>query len=155
MTKGTVYQIGVDGLTGDDSGKIELASIFTSTCTTTAPIAITAPANAAVSASVAVTAASASGTTVDFYLDGELQATDTSPLRLDLDTTRSTNASHTLLAKAYAGSTLLGSSLPRTAQAANTITHDTDEFEPNNSSPMPCPSRLAPPAMAASAARRM
>lgn len=91
---------------------------------------------------------------MDFYLDGELQATDTSPLRLDLDTTRSTNASHTLLAKAYAGSTLLGSSLPRTAQAANTITHDTDEFEPNNSSPMPCPSRFAPPAMAASAARR-
>src|SRR5206468_7946989 len=74
----------------------------------TAPPAtsITSPANGAtVSGTTAVTASASDNvgvTKVEFYLDGALQATDTtSPYSWSWNTTTATNAAHTLTSTAY------------------------------------------------------
>jgi beta-lactamase superfamily II metal-dependent hydrolase len=83
---------------------------------TTAPTtSITAPTEgAAVSATTTVTASASDNvgvTKVEFYLDGALTSTDTtSPYSWSWNTTTSTNASHTLMSKAYDAAANVGSS---------------------------------------------
>lgn len=83
---------------------------------TTAPtVSITAPANGAtVSATISVTANAGDNvgvTKVEFYLDGALQSTDTSsPYAWSWNTTTATNATHSLVAKAYDAANNIGTS---------------------------------------------
>src|SRR5205085_2355856 len=64
------------------------------------------------SGTLAATATYANGVTkVEFYVDGALAGTDTSsPYSMTLDSTTLTNASHTLLVKAYDPSSNIGQS---------------------------------------------
>src|SRR5207244_9232104 len=83
--------------------------------TTAPPTSITAPANGAtVSGTFSVTASASDNvgvTKVEFYLDGALNATDTtSPYACSWNTTTATNAAHTLTSTAYDAAGNTGSS---------------------------------------------
>src|SRR5438477_3170846 len=87
-------------------------------------MSITAPANGAiVSGTTAITASASDNvgvTKVEFYLDGALQATDTtSPYSWSWDTTASTNASHTLTSVAYDAANNSGTSAAVTVTVNN------------------------------------
>ena len=92
---------------------------------TTAPTAsITAPANGAtVSGTTSVTANASDNvgvSRVDFLLDGAVQASDTSsPYAWSWNTTASSNASHTLVAKAYDAANNVGTSSTITVTVSN------------------------------------
>ena len=82
---------------------------------TTAPtVSITAPSSGAtVSGTVSFTASASDNvgvSKVEFYVDGSLKSTDTSsPYSYSWDTTAASNASHTLMAKAYDAANNTGS----------------------------------------------
>ncbi|HUP59461.1 MAG TPA: S8 family serine peptidase [Thermoanaerobaculia bacterium] len=96
-----------------------------STGDTTAPTtSITSPAaGATVSGTVLVTASASDNvgvTKVEFYLDGVLQASDTSsPYEWSWDTTTATNASHSLSSKAYDAAGNVGSSASVSVTVSN------------------------------------
>lgn len=78
-------------------------------------------------------------TKVDLYVDGSLFATDTSsPYSFFWDTTKVTNASHTLLAKAYDGTGNVGTSATITVTVNNVAPSPTPSSSPI-SSPTPAP----------------
>jgi hypothetical protein len=100
-------------------------SVATTTPDTTPPTtSITAPANGAtVSGTVSVTASASDNvgvSKVEFYLDGALKSTDTtSPYAWSWDTTTATNASHTLVSKAYDAAGNIGTSATITVTVNN------------------------------------
>ncbi len=100
-------------------------SVATSTPDTTPPTtSITAPANGATVSGTTTVSASASDnvgvTRVEFYLDGALKSTDTtSPYSWSWDTTTATNASHTLVSKAYDAAGNVGTSATITVTVNN------------------------------------
>jgi len=90
-------------------------------------VSITAPLNGAtVSGTVSVTATASDNvgvTKVEFYLDGALQSTDTtSPYAWSWDTTSTTNASHSLTAKAYDAALNVGTSTAVSVTVNNVAT---------------------------------
>ena len=92
--------------------------------TTPPTTSITAPANGAtVSATVSVTASATDNvgvTRVEFYLDGTLKSTSTtSPYTWSWDTTTATNASHSLVSKAYDAAGNVGTSATITVTVSN------------------------------------
>jgi subtilase family serine protease len=99
--------------------------VATSVADTTPPTtSITAPANGAtVSATVSVTASASDNvgvTKVEFYLDGTLKSTSTtSPYSWSWDTTTATNASHSLVSKAYDAAGNIGTSSTVTVTVSN------------------------------------
>jgi predicted phage tail protein len=92
---------------------------------TTAPAtSVTAPANGAtVSGTVSVTASATDNvgvTSVEFYLDGALQSTDTTaPYSWSWNTTGATNGGHSLMTKAYDAAGNAGSSAAVSVTVAN------------------------------------
>src|SRR5207244_9060185 len=121
-------------------------SAATTTPDTTPPTtSITAPANGAtVSGTVSVTASASDNvgvSKVEFYLDGALKSTDTtSPYAWSWDTTTATNASHTLVSKAYDAAGNIGTSATITVTvnkvAASQLLGNTG-FENGSASPAP------------------
>lgn len=96
------------------------------TDTTSPTVALTAPASGATVSGVTTltaTAADASGVTkVEFYVDGNLVSTDTSAAySFAWNTTTVSNATHTLLAKAYDPSGNVGSSSAVTVTVKNVV----------------------------------
>lgn len=90
-----------------------------------------------VSNRVAITANVRNATRVEFWVDGQKRASDnSSPFSWGWDTTADANGDHTIIAKAYSGTTLLGSTAARTVTVANTTIVDTcsDPTEPNERS---------------------
>src|SRR5439155_1613669 len=92
--------------------------------TTPPTTAITAPAQGATASattSVAATAAdNVAVTKVEFYLDGVLQATDTtSPYAWSWNTTTAANGGHTLMTEAYDAAGNVGTSTPVTVTVSN------------------------------------
>jgi len=100
-------------------------SVATSTPDTTAPTtSITAPANGATVSGTTTVSASASDnvgvTKVEFYLDGALQSTSTaSPYSWSWNTTTASNASHSLVSKAYDAAGNVGTSATVTVTVNN------------------------------------
>ena len=98
---------------------------------TTAPTtSVTSPTDGAnVSGTVAVTASASDNvgvSRVDFYLDGALAASDsTAPYEWAWDTTKTTNATHTLATKAVDAAGNVGSSANVSVTVNNTTTSDT------------------------------
>jgi hypothetical protein len=92
----------------------------------TAPtVNVTAPVTGATvsgTVDVAATASDASGVSkVEFYLDGALVGTDTAaPFVYTWDTTKATNGSHALMAKAYDAANNIGTDNDTTVTASNT-----------------------------------
>jgi pseudomonalisin len=120
--------------------------VATSTPDTTPPTtSITAPANGAtVSGTTSVTASASDNvgvTKVEFYLDGTLASTDTtSPYSWSWDTTTATNASHSLVTKAYDAAGNIGTSTTVTVTVSNsTVTQllGNPGFENGSTSPAP------------------
>ncbi|MBI4327336.1 MAG: hypothetical protein HY674_19045 [Chloroflexi bacterium] len=102
-----------------------------------AAVALTAPSTGAeVAGTTTVRASSTAATKVGFYVDGLLRFTDTlTPFSWAWNTTLDDNGSHTLTAKAFNSSTLLGTSAARTVTINNaTVPTCNDAGEPNNSS---------------------
>jgi hypothetical protein len=101
-------------------------------------VALTAPlGNASVSGSPTVRASAMGATKVEFWLDGLRQATATSaPFTWTWNTKATANGSRSLTAKAYNGSTLVGTSGATvvTVNNASLPSADIDSFEPNDSS---------------------
>jgi len=103
-------------------------AIATGSGDTTPPTtSITAPANGAtVSGTVSVTASASDNvgvTKVGFYLDGTLKSTSTtSPYSWSWDTTTATNASHSLVSKAYDAAGNVGTSAAVSVTVSNTTT---------------------------------
>ena len=103
-------------------------AIATGSGDTTPPTtSITAPANGATVSGTVSVAASASDnvgvTKVEFYLDGALKSTSTaSPYTWSWDTTTATNASHSLVSKAYDAAGNVGTSSTVTVTVSNTVT---------------------------------
>jgi hypothetical protein len=94
-------------------------------------VSITAPlGGATVSGTTTVTASAADNvgvTKVEFYLDGALQATDTtSPYSWSWATTGATNGSHSLTAKGYDAAGNVGTSAAVTVTVSNTVVAGTD-----------------------------
>ena len=121
-------------------------AIATSTPDTTPPTtSITAPTNGAtVSGTTSVTASASDNvgvTKVEFYLDGTLTSTDTtSPYSWSWDTTTATNASHSLVSKAYDAAGNIGTSSTITVTVSNsTVTQllGNPGFENGSTSPAP------------------
>jgi hypothetical protein len=121
-------------------------TVATSTSDTTPPTtSITAPANGAtVSGTVSVTASASDNvgvSKVEFYLDGALKSTDTtSPYAWSWDTTTVTNASHTLVAKAYDAAGNVGTSATITVTVNNVAASQllgNPGFENGSASPAP------------------
>jgi hypothetical protein len=93
-------------------------------------VAITAPAAGATVSGTTTVAASATDnigvTRVEFYLDGALQATDTtSPYSWSWVTTSTSNGSHSIMAKGYDAAGNVGSS-PSVAVTVNNVVTGTD-----------------------------
>ncbi|HAM36054.1 MAG TPA: hypothetical protein DCP85_09045, partial [Elusimicrobia bacterium] len=130
LSAGTAYYARLRAY--DAAGNVSANSAAVSAATlaapdTTAPTAsITAPtAGAAVSGAVSVSAAAADSvgvTKVEFYVDGNLKATDTSsPYSHSLDTTQLANGSHALLAKAYDAAGNVGQSASVSVTVSNSV----------------------------------
>jgi len=101
-----------------------------------AAVSLAAPAAGATVSGTYTARASASGATkVEFWLDGVRRLTDTSvPYTWAWNTTVGDNGAHQLVAKAYNGATLLGTTPTRTVTVNNTAAPSNDPYEPNNSS---------------------
>jgi hypothetical protein len=111
-------------------------------------VAISAPANnATLSGSTTVQVTAPTATSVAFYLDGLLQITDTSsPFSWNWNTATADAGQHTLTAKAYNNSTLIGTSSAIQVTLNNPNTYvDLDTNEPNNSSLTATPIQLTFP----------
>ncbi|HAM36644.1 MAG TPA: hypothetical protein DCP85_12025 [Elusimicrobia bacterium] len=141
LSAGTVYYARLRAY--DAAGNVSANSAAVSAATlaapdTTAPTAsITAPAaGAAVSGAVSVSATATDSvgvTKVEFYIDGNLKATDTSsPYSYSLDTTQLANGSHALLAKAYDAAGNVGQSAQVSVTVANAVTDATAPSAPAN-----------------------
>src|SRR5204863_4421656 len=80
-------------------------------------------------------------TKVEFYLDGVLKSTDTtSPYSWSWDTTTATNASHTLVSKAYDAAGNIGTSATITVTVNNVAASQllgNPGFENGSTSPAP------------------
>ncbi len=123
------YTVVAYDATGNSSAA-STASVVTVPDTTAPTASVTAPANGAtVSGTVSVTATASDNvavTKVEFYVDGGLASTDTtSPYSYSLDTTALTNATHTLVAKAYDAAGNIGTSSTVTVTVNNDITAPT------------------------------
>ncbi len=115
-----------DNYAGDPTfSYVDDVVVGTSSGDTTPPTtSITAPANnATVSGTVSVTASASDNvgvTKVEFYLDGALKSTaTTSPYSWSWDTTSASNASHTLVSKAYDAANNIGTSSTVTVTVSN------------------------------------
>ena len=101
-------------------------------------VQLTAPAaGATLSGSVLVTANVRNATRVEFWINGQKRATDSAtPFAWTWDTTAVANEAHSLVAKAYSGQTLLGTTPSRTVTVMNSSSTDPcpDPTEPNEHS---------------------
>ena len=118
---GQTYRIAVDGLLGQ-SGKIVLNTSFVA-AGVPAPIDVTinAPVSGATMSGVTAVSATASGaTSMEFYLDGELQYTSTAePFIWNWNTAQVLNGVHAVSARAYAVGDLLGASSATSVTVSN------------------------------------
>jgi hypothetical protein len=121
-------------------------TVATSSGDTTPPTtSITAPASGAtVSGTISVTASASDNvgvTKVEFYLDGALQSTSTaSPYSWSWNTTTATNASHSLVSKAYDAAGNVGTSATVTVTVSNTTSSQllgNPGFENGSANPAP------------------
>ena len=115
--------------------------------TTPPTTAITAPAQGATASattSVAATAAdNVAVTKVEFYLDGVLQATDTtSPYAWSWNTTTAANGGHTLMTEAYDAAGNVGTSTPVTVTVSN-LGDTTPPSAPGNLTATPAKRKIA------------
>ena len=101
-----------------------------------AAVTLTAPGIGATAGGTYTVRASARGASkIEFWLDGVRRSTDTSvPFTWPWNTALEDNGSHQLVAKAYNGATLLGTTPARTVTVNNTAATGNDPYEPNNSS---------------------
>ena len=102
-----------------------------------APVTIGSPvAGAFLNGTYTVRASAPSASKVEFWLDGVRRYTDpAAPFTWNWDTTVDGDGSHQLIAKAYSGTNLLGSTPARTVTVDNTSSGNcADANEPNNSS---------------------
>lgn len=108
----------------NNAGASAAVSVTVDNDTTAPTTSITAPANGAtVSGTTAVTASATDNvavTSVEFWLDGVLQSTDTtSPYEWSWNTTGSANGSHSLVSKAYDARGNVGTSATVTVTVSN------------------------------------
>jgi hypothetical protein len=133
---GQTYRIAVDGKNGS-AGRTK---VYWQMDTAPPPsVTITAPANGTTLGSTVVVSASAAGATkIEFLLDGVRKSTDTTaPFDWIWNTADVENEFHTLVAVAYSGPTLIGSSRPVSVGVNNTppLCSDPTELpEPNDRS---------------------
>ena len=101
---------------------------------TTAPTCSASESGTSGTITFSATASDAVGVTkVEFYVDGVLKGTDTtSPYSMTLDSTTLSNASHTLVAKAYDAAGNVGSSSSVAFTVSNTTGGTQAEVESNN-----------------------
>jgi len=130
FTSGSVALFGVTSVEVqyyENGGGAQLILGWTKITDSQAPqVSITSPTNGAILSSVAPVVATAADnlgvSKVEFYLDGNLQSTDTfpDPYSWDWDTTKSTDGSYTLSAKAYDATGNVGTSSSVSVTVNNT-----------------------------------